>query len=466
MRSIAAVCRWCAVLVAFAGVPARAEPPAEPVACIADSKALPEALIGACATVIDAPATADAARGAALLVRAGAFDRRGQTADALADLDRAIVLDAANARAFRLRGELRRRFGGNLASALSDFDEAIRLAPDDARAYDGRGNVYNNMRQYDRAITDYNDALRLDPANAQVFSDRGAAYYFKGDFAAAVQDYDSAIRLDPGRAQTFTNRGAAYKKLGRADLALADESEAIRIDPSVPEYFDNRGLSYAGQSDYDKAIADYDAAIRIRPKANFLTNRADSYQFKGDLDRALADYDAALRLDPSFALAYANRGVVWRKKGERVRALADFDAALKLNPRLEAAITNRKSLALEIERVGAQMPLQGAVKAAAVAATSTVAAAAARPSFDCATARRAVEKVICADPRLSQLDHDLNAVYTRAVKAADGRAAATLRQQQRDFVATRNASFGRPDYDVRAAMEKRLADLRATAPAD
>ncbi|MEW6640691.1 MAG: tetratricopeptide repeat protein [Pseudomonadota bacterium] len=455
MTSVASVWAGAAlVALAWSEGPARAEPPAEAVACVEGGKASPDALIGGCGVVIDAPATSDAARVAALLVRAMAFDHRGQTADAMGDLDRAIMLDAANARAYRLRGELRRYVRGNLERALADFDTAIRLDPNDALAFGGRGNVYNNLRQFDRAITDYTEAVRLDARDAQAFSDRGTAYYFKGDYVAAIRDYDEAIRLDSSRAQTFTNRGAAHKKLGRDDLSLADESEAIRLDPTVPEYFDNRGLSYADRHDYDKAIADYDAAIRIRPKANFLTNRGDSYQFKGDLDRAIADYDAALRLDPTFALAYANRGVIWRKKGDRVRALADYDAALRLNPRLETAAANRKSLALEIERIGAQMPLQAAAKAGA------------GPSFDCATARRAVEKVICADAQLSQLDRDLDTTYARAVKAADGRAATALRRQQRDFITARNASFGKPDYDVRGAMEKRLAELRTLAPAN
>ena len=454
MRHLASVLASAAFVTVASCVawPAEAQTAREPAPCVADSKTAADKLIDSCTSVIDAAATSSADRVAALVVRAGALDNRGESDRAMADLDRAIMLDANSARAYRARGELLRHSGGNLDRAVLDFNEAIRLNPGDAVAFGQRGNVFNNLRQYDRAIDDYNEAVRLDPNFAQAFSDRGAAYYFKGDITAAIQDYDQAIRLDPNRPKTFTNRGAAYKKIGRNDRALQDESEAIRLDPTVPEYFDNRGLSYAQNNDYDKAIADYDEAIRLRPKANFLTNRGDSYQYKGDLDRAMADYDAALRLDSNFVLAYNNRAVLWRKKGDRVKALADYDAALRINPRLDSAITGRKSLALEIERAGAQMPLQSA-------------AAKAGPSFDCATAKRAVEKVICADPALSQLDRDLNETYAKVIKSAAGgsqRAADALRDQQREFIAVRNTSFGKPDYDVRDAMEKRLERLRAT----
>ena len=89
------------------------------------------------------------------------------------------------------------------------------------------------------------------------------------------------------------------------------------------------------------------------------------------------------------------------------------------------------------------------------------------PSFDCATAKRAVEKAICADPDLSKLDRDIDVAYTRAfalAKKGSQKAADALRQEQRNFISDRNASFGKPDYDFRNAMQKRLQALQAKLP--
>jgi hypothetical protein len=38
-----------------------------------------------------------------------------------------------------------------------------------------------------------------------------------------------------------------------------------------------------------------------------------------------------------------------------------------------------------------------------------------------------------------------------------------LRKEQAAFITSRNASFGRDDYDFRGTLEKRLAALRAMA---
>jgi uncharacterized protein len=87
-----------------------------------------------------------------------------------------------------------------------------------------------------------------------------------------------------------------------------------------------------------------------------------------------------------------------------------------------------------------------------------------RPSFNCATATRAVDKAICASPELANLDREINAVNTRVVREAasdNPRAGRAMQREQDDFLAGRNASFGRPDYDLQKAMRERLDHLMA-----
>jgi uncharacterized protein len=73
-----------------------------------------------------------------------------------------------------------------------------------------------------------------------------------------------------------------------------------------------------------------------------------------------------------------------------------------------------------------------------------------------------VEKVICADAGLAQLDRNINEAFLRVIASTEAdshRAALALTQEQRDFVAKRNASFGRRGYDLRQAMQGRLDQL-------
>jgi tetratricopeptide (TPR) repeat protein len=205
----------------------------------------------------------------------------------------------------------------------------------------------------------------------------------------------------------------------------------------------------AAADDADKTIAVCGALIdnEKTPRAErikALIARAAAYDRKDQIDRAIGDYDTVLRLDPALADIFNIRGELWRKKGDRPRALQDFAAAIKLNPDHPTAKANYKSLAQELERLGAQM------------------AVANKPSFNCATARRPVEKAICANPELANLDREIDAVNTMVIREAVGlgpRAKRALQRAQDEFIARRNARFGRPDYDLRKAMKERLQQL-------
>lgn len=206
-------------------------------------------------------------------------------------------------------------------------------------------------------------------------------------------------------------------------------------------------------NDDDKVLSECGALIDNEKTAKpdrlkALIARAGVFTRKDQIDRAIADYDVVLRLDPTLADIFNTRGELWWKKGDRPKALADFAAAIKLNPDHATARGNYRALAQELERLGALMAVAG------------------KPSFNCATARRPVEKAICANPELADLDRQINAVNLKVMRDATAdspRTGRELQRQQDEYLARRNASFGRPGYDLQKAMRERLDDLLAVA---
>jgi tetratricopeptide (TPR) repeat protein len=227
----------------------------------------------------------------------------------------------------------------------------------------------------------------------------------------------------------------------RALAAGADTGTLPPVDPASC-------MAAIAANDDDKVIAECGTLIDNEKTAKAdrskaLVARAAVLARKDQLDRAISDYGEVLRLEPQ-ADIYNSRGELWWKQGDRPKALADFAAAIKLNPDHPTAKGNYKRLAQELERLGALMAVAG------------------KPGFDCAAAKRPVEKAICASPDLANLDRQINAVNSKVVRdaTADSRPAGrALQQEQDDFLARRNASFGRPDYDLQKAMRERLQRL-------
>lgn len=206
-------------------------------------------------------------------------------------------------------------------------------------------------------------------------------------------------------------------------------------------------LAAAAADDMDKAIATCGAVIDNERTAKpdlvkALIARGALYARRDQIDRAIADDSRALLLDPALADVFNARGELWLRKGDRPKAVQDFGAALRIDPHHEKARANHKAMARELERIGAQMAVAG------------------KPSFSCAGVRRAVEKAICGNRDLADLDREIFAAHARVLREArNAGEAKALQREQDDFIARRNAGFGRPGYDLKKAMQDRLQRL-------
>jgi tetratricopeptide (TPR) repeat protein len=105
----------------------------------------------------------------AIVSRGAAFLQCSRVAEAIADFDRAIEIDAAYARAYHLRG-LAREKEGNDKAALDNFDKALSINPDYGAAYKSRASLYYMMNNEDNGLEDVMMAAYLTHRNIESFS--------------------------------------------------------------------------------------------------------------------------------------------------------------------------------------------------------------------------------------------------------------------------------------------------------
>lgn len=93
------------------------------------------------------------------------------------------------------------------------------------------------------------------------------------------------------------------------------------------------------------------------------------------------------------------------------------------------------------------MTIALATAAALVALAAAASAETAKPSFDCAKATSAAEKMICADPALAAADAEIAVNFSAALKKLDAPARKALAEDQQAFIYYRDriASF---DQDI------------------
>jgi len=243
--------------------------------------------------------------------------------------------------------------------------------------------------------------------------------------------FQKLVQLSGAVALSVLSLGAAHAATGGEPAAVAQVDLAPCLAASAADDMDKAATACAAVIDNEKtAKADLVKA---------LIARGALYARHDQIDRAIADDSRALLLDPTLADVFNARGELWLKKGGKPKAVQDFGAALRIDPNHEKAKANHKAMARELERIGAQMAVAG------------------KPSFNCRSAGRAVEKAICANRELADLDREIFSSNARAIREARNPAEArNLQREQDEFIARRNAGFGRPGYDLKKAMQERL----------
>jgi TonB family protein len=137
------------------------------------------------------------------LTRARIQDRLDNIDRAMADATKALELissEVGRSMALAFRAGLHKK-ESKLPEAIKDYDEAVKLAPDFAYHYANRGDVYVELKDYQKAIADYTEAIRLDPRNEFFFSDRAEAYRAIGQVELAEQDEAAVKNLKGGAAE-------------------------------------------------------------------------------------------------------------------------------------------------------------------------------------------------------------------------------------------------------------------------
>jgi serine/threonine protein kinase/tetratricopeptide (TPR) repeat protein len=213
--------------------------------------------------------------------RARVHQLRQDDAAALADLERAIDLDARNPSSAlpddhlaRARILLRRQ---DARAALSACDEALRLRPQDAAAHRLRAEVLLKMDRHAEALRDLDACVKYGPAEADLLCARGAVRARLGDYPGAQADYARALELRPD-AQTRAARGWTYVVADAPRLALPDFEEAIRLDPQCGDGYAGRGLVRALLGQPMAAADDAEEALRRGPHSSRLVyNAARAY---------------------------------------------------------------------------------------------------------------------------------------------------------------------------------------------
>jgi lipoprotein NlpI len=123
----------------------------------------------------------------------------------------------------------------DVAGAIADYDKAIELNPADATAYVARGEARRLLKDFDKAVADFTQVIGMDPKNAMAYSYRGLAKVNLKNYEEALADCSKATELDPQNAPAWENLGYVQNDLLQFQAALENFRKAFQLDPLLDD---------------------------------------------------------------------------------------------------------------------------------------------------------------------------------------------------------------------------------------
>jgi adenylate cyclase len=146
---------------------------------------------------------------------------------------KALTLDPATTNAYRLLSIVS-VFRRDFDRALAQVDRALVLNPSASENFQERGYVLVWSGKPAEGVTWLEATLRLDGSSARALHLLGLAKYFLGQYAEAVSVFDRSLANSPGRIIQLNTQvflAAAHARLGHSQDAERERAVVMRLQP-------------------------------------------------------------------------------------------------------------------------------------------------------------------------------------------------------------------------------------------
>jgi tetratricopeptide (TPR) repeat protein/SAM-dependent methyltransferase len=268
------------------------------------------------------------------------FKQMGRSADALAPMQKAVVLSPSDAEACSNLG-LTLMDLGRRDEAEGSYRRALQIKPDYAEAHFNLGITLKELGRLDESAASFRRALQIKPDFSEAHYNLGITLMDLGRRDEAEASYRRALQIKPDYAEAHSNLGITLMDLGRLDESEASYRRALQIKPDLAETHCNLGNALMGLGRPDEAEASYRRALQIKPDyAEAQSNLGITLMDLGRLEESEASYRRALQIKPDYVEAHCNLGVTLMDLGRLDEAEASYRRALEIKPDFVDALNN------------------------------------------------------------------------------------------------------------------------------
>ena len=231
---------------------------------------------------------------------------QGNMSTARQSVERAKYFAPDYVPAIYLSGLVDLRVGAN-AAAEGALRAVVAKVPNDDGARRALATAYVRRGKTSQALETLDPLLRRAPNDSSLLRATAEVYLASNDLAKAAEYFARANKLDSGNVPGRIRLAQVRFAMGETALAVKDLEALAAAEPEVPE--PNLALisAYLQERDFDNALAAVAALEKKQPSSAVTYNvKGVVYMTRGDYKNARASFEKAVSLDPDFAAANFN----------------------------------------------------------------------------------------------------------------------------------------------------------------
>jgi len=198
------------------------------------------------------------------------------------------------------------------------------------------GQIYEKMKNAEKAINSYEQALLIIPTDIGARENVARLYQQNGMNQDAVSAYSALIEINPGKISYHMELSRVYEKTGNSEGVISECRNIISSSSNSRELSQARSLmikTYSRLGELDQLIPEFEAAIESNPEKmdNYLV-LAEIYAKDGRQEEMLKTYHRALEHFPE------NSELIWKvadtlmKEDKFRQAIPILEELVKLRP--------------------------------------------------------------------------------------------------------------------------------------
>ncbi len=194
--------------------------------------------------------------------------------------------------------------GGDKADALAQFDRAILLDPKYVDAHLWRANTLRDRGSLSVATRTYSQALALDPLNISILENQALMLAFQGRFEPALKQLQEIASDHPERVATLLVRGQIAMLAGDFQAAVDAADTAQQLLPGDAVVLAMRSVALTHLGRLAQARATLDRANELAPENEIVLLAGLQHSFLsgdyGGLDKVTAQRARLVLENPGF----------------------------------------------------------------------------------------------------------------------------------------------------------------------